>query len=190
MLNFSGTTKRPLTVLIIVNIFLAVVSVYVFLVIRSNGRAVSSLKNSIQLELDREAKLKTMKEAVDATKDDRAKIDSFFIKKIDLISFIESVESLGKTTGAAVTIKAVNSSADPDNQAAIYENLTMNVSVDGSWNQLYRFTALIESMPAAFSLGGVHFARNKDLADSGKIKSANAAPWSGSFEIKAKALKQ
>ena len=106
-----------------------------------------------------------------STSASRAEIRSYFVPADNAVAVIQSIESIGKSSGAVVSISSINSS-DPDSSTHI-GHVAADVSISGSWTSVTRAFALFEALPYDRTMNGLtlHAEGDKD------------GTWQASFRI-------
>lgn len=80
--------------------------------------------------------------------DSKAALDNRLIDSSKIVNFLEAVEGLKDTTGAAVSVQSIKE----DNSKTVVKNLHLDISIEGTWEQVYRFFTLLENMPFNITL--------------------------------------
>lgn len=158
------------------------------------GHMTDEAKKAFALLSTQEAskeKDQSLEDVFNATALDRAKIPAFFIGDDQPVSFIESIETLGKNAGSEVTLgnlAADDLSGQPDDTTG---TIRADITVEGDWTAVMKTLILAENMPYVSKIHGVKF--NTSLP--APAPSAPAAPavsakdqksvWHLSFGIEA-----
>lgn len=137
---------RNIFILSILFIVLAV-SVYIvtFFMIRMENIKISELRSDITTVLGKEQQLKSSQRIITDTKEARSELDSYFISKDGVVSFLEKIELFGDRAGVVVEVKSVE--IEPLNESKVVDHLVVIVSTEGSWREMFYFLNLIESQP-------------------------------------------
>lgn len=69
-------------------------------------------------------------------------LGNFFLKRDDLVGFLDFIESLGQKTGAQIKIDSISESKVGDKT-----QIALSVRMDGSFSGVYRTIRLLEEMP-------------------------------------------
>lgn len=115
------------------------------------------------------------------TREERQKLDSYFIAEDDVVSFIESVEGLADTVGVAISVNSVGVEETTD--AERFEYVRVNAAAEGSFKNLYWLLSLIEHMPMKLEVRQVYLEERP--AEDGK----GSAGWKLTFTIRALKIK-
>ncbi len=91
-----------------------------------------------------------------STSDSRALAGTYLISQGQTVSFIETVEGIGKKTGSTVTIASI--SADDLTSAPVGKvgHLQAHITINGSWPSVMRALHGIEGLPYALSIDSVN----------------------------------
>lgn len=117
---------------------------YLFHEVEVQGRANAALaKESGALGSEQSQALQLQKDLT-ANQARQPILASYFVDATDPVPLFETLESYGRTAGVAVTIDTVDVKRQPD-------RLIVSLTSDGSFTDLYRFVALLESAPYEFT---------------------------------------
>ena len=105
--------------------------------------------------------------------EEKSSFESHFIKKSDIVYFLDSIEKLSKSVGASTSIVTVNEDQDK-------AELALSLSVEGSFESIYKFLMLLENAPYEIEI--VDF----DIEKGGSVVTATNSieNWKASFKIK------
>jgi hypothetical protein len=120
-------------------------------VLLSEQLSASSSHAYSELVLEREARESSGK---------RATVDSYFLMTSDVASFLEKIEALAKNASVTLTIDSVGEETrsfvgiqtggrGESKKTETYSAVVFTVSFEGSWDNVYRFLAILEHMPYA-----------------------------------------
>lgn len=131
--------------------------------IRSENEKIAEQKNVIDTTLNQQQRVLSMQALAQDTEEDRALLDSYFVGSEDVVSFLETLESLGDITGASVDISSVNIDSGivlTDEQKSrqsrgeeiqlppvTAENLQIRMRAEGTWEEVVHVLALLEALP-------------------------------------------
>ena len=119
------------------------------------------------------------------TKDDRERLNSYFVGKEGIVDFLELVEGLEQYTGAEVSIKTIG-----ENDTGEFENveqLELNLTAEGSWGAVYHFFVLLESLPYRIDMSRVQF--NSISKRERESEEDTSNKWRGIFILSAAKIK-
>jgi hypothetical protein len=178
-MRYSRGTKKLLIFYAIIIIAALVFYTILFISIREKTIAVSLLSNEIDVVMQREAKLSSIKALVKDTDTERRMLNLYIVGSDEEIGLIEMIEALGNDTGAAIEIISVGIEPLLSNsiESDTAELLRLNFTASGSWKSVFHMLALIESIPFNVTVTQVNLERE---ADHDKNKSNS---WTGSFSI-------
>lgn len=116
-----------------------------------------------------------LEKALEDTSTSRGKIDSYFVKKGDAVSFIERLETTAKRAGLQITLSSVSV---PEKTASF----RIEMSTVGSFEDTLYFLSLLQTLPHKIHLEKVGVRRKSSLEDA-----AGEPPvvlvWDGSFTL-------
>lgn len=156
-------SKKTFIILIVLNIVAIILIGLVATFIYSNYQKVVELRRQAIDEIAKENDLKSLKEIVNGTSDERKYIQNLFVDKAKVIDFLEFIESFGNLTGAKVRVVSVDEGSvdNPTDYVAIrFETV-------GSWKEVFNTISLIDHIPAAISVSSLDISRNQAV-DNGK----------------------
>lgn len=174
---------------------LAALSCFVFLLwsIKSANEHISTLANEIAQEGKREELLKSTKNSAAETASLRAKLDNFFIAPDGVVSFLEFVDGLGGVSKVGLEITNLGLE-DVAGSPVPSELLRLQIVAGGSWEGIYHFLSLLESIPYKMRLEDAALQKQPKeklipvLDAEGKPKPP-PPPWVGSFRVSVLKLK-
>tara|TARA_B100000745_G_scaffold168449_1_gene110189 strand:- start:3189 stop:3731 length:543 start_codon:yes stop_codon:yes gene_type:complete len=95
---------------------------------------------------------------LERTKEDREKINKYFIEnESEIVSFLKEVEALGDPYGMVPQV-----SVDANTSEGGTSSLSLDISVEGSFNEVYTYLLLLENFPAKTSLNSVSVRKLND----------------------------
>lgn len=101
-------------------------------------------------------------------------IDGHFADNSDIVSFLDTLESLAPKTGVKLEVDSVNSKEDNT-------KLQVGLKALGSFSSVYRFLLLLENSPYELDFLSVDFHKVQNInVDNKKIKESI---WEGVFKI-------
>ncbi len=170
--------------------------VYGFLIwdINTKNQAASELMVQAGANMKKDEALRAIKLSLSENKDFLSQIDSFFVAPDGVVAFITILESLGKDSNVKLDIGAVAIESDKQDPHPFSENLTLKLSMSGSWQNISYFLSKLQNLPyrvgitsATVTLEGAADS-TKFTATSTRVQ-ANGEVWKGTFDIKVLKLK-
>jgi len=160
------------------NILAVAIWFFVYIQITENSTAIVINKKNltfIEQELINNIALKSII-LDDKTKEDREKINSFFVKSDEeTVDFLENVEALANSLNLEINIVSVNVlDIDENNQI-----LDLNLKITGSFNSVYDFISLIDSLPYELSLDKFNMNSSVNVNEAG----VENFEWSGNLSL-------
>ncbi|MEN9912701.1 MAG: hypothetical protein RLY66_109 [Candidatus Parcubacteria bacterium] len=112
---------------------------------------------------------------------DRSEARGLFVPENSTISFIESIEALGSSSGSIVQLSAIE--ADPPVVGSTIGRIRVHVEAQGSWWAVMKTVMLAEDLPYGVSI------KNLRIDSSSGQGSKDEAAWKASFAIEALMMK-
>jgi hypothetical protein len=123
-----------------------------------------------------DAKLKQLQSA---STSDWGKVYGAFVPVDNAVTFIEALESLGKSTGSVVTIASVDNVKSEEGSIAVNGYVNAKVNVQGSWNSVLSTLELAENLPYKVTIDSV------SLTLSGGGAAGAKSQWTAFFNVNA-----
>lgn len=117
---------------------------------------------------------KNLVEIMDATGPDRARLPVLFVSDDGIVDFIEEVESIGPSSGASLSLSAINAGDISAMEPGAIGSIKSHVLVNGPWASVMRTLRMIENMPYRVTVDNVRL----DRAGEGR-----AASWKMDLDI-------
>ncbi len=173
-------THSVVTVTLLLLLVLIIGYVYFLFIIFKINNEQRILGKEVQLQVKKDEHFRAIKKILADTRSERLELNTRFVSKEGVVSFIEKIESLSSVAGASVDIQSVNI-IDAKSKAG-YEWLELSVDVSGTWDEVYYLISLVEHLPMAASLFDVRIVYSN--TDDGK------EVWDGYFRVRAVKLKE
>lgn len=140
----KGKTLQLIIIFGILNI--AFLSLYVFAYFYIQGKmiAVAEIKQEVNTIREENEQLANLTSVIRQIESDQAQLRSYFVEQNDIIIFLEELESLGDVTGAVVEVKTIE---EIEGDGTYGNQLDLNVTAQGSWEEVYHFLTLLENFP-------------------------------------------
>lgn len=163
--------KTRLTFLILANLIALAGWALLFYRVESSSR--SFLENSRELELktQEERNLKNLMRLVEETADERAALDSFFVREENVTEFLSQLENLARQVRLSIDLISVAKEGE--------NTLLLIFQTRGSFRGTYHFLSLIESLSHRLSFEMVSL-KAADISEG-------AAPvfgWEGLYTLR------
>lgn len=172
---------RSLTVLIIVAVFAACLGVYYFIsneTSRYTDKTLSARKVIRAAEAAR-AQSKDIQALYDKSVEARKGITNFFIPSDSAVTALQTIESVGSTSNAVVTISSPKEVLPDGKSGDPTGRISADVSVTGTWKDVIKAFQLFETLPYETTIDNVSFtSSNISKSDSEMMKR-----WQVSFKI-------
>lgn len=178
-------SKRT-TTLLIVALTAALISMTatstLFYVIYKKSAVLYELNKALLTATNEESTYSAMKHLLSETKVERAKLDSYFVGNDNAASFefIDSIEDLSRIARVDSSVNNVN--LEPFKGNETFEQVSVNVTSEGTFNNIYWFLALMEALPLQHELQSISLDK---ISDNPKKENL----WRLAFTIRATKLK-
>lgn len=182
-MEHSSKTKQILLSTVVMIIAVPVLYIMLFINIKEKNNNVSALTNEVDIVLQKEIKLRSVKFLIRDTLQERADLDSHFVADDEIIDFIETIENLGADSGAKIEITNVSISSiekKEDDQVNISELLNLDFKIKGRFIQMFHFLSMLEKLPFKIDILRVNF---ENISEKSRKIDKTLEPWNGFFSI-------
>lgn len=138
---------------------LAAVYGFLYTKIRAEVREATRLSTLIREGELQEETVGALRNFLSHTATERAKLESYLVGRDNVVDFLGFLESLGRRSGATITITSVQNKNTDGNSLA--DELTVILEGTGSFSSLFHFLSLVESIPMKLEVGEVHLERSE-----------------------------
>lgn len=177
-------SKNTIFLLAAIVLNLAAIGAYYFgySEIKRINQSVAEVLADIDVQTAKKADDRALKNILDSTRDDRAKIDTYLLTEDDIVGFIETIENLGATSHTAVTTSSVN--VDNAGSAKGTGYLTMHITTLGTYENTMHFISLVENISHQVAISQLR----TSLVDPG-VDEKTAREWNSEFGLSVLMLK-
>lgn len=119
------------------------------------------------------SQLSDLKEILGKIEDKKEILNNVFIDSKNIVNFLESLEEMGRISGASVQVENINES---ETENELFQTLALDLSILGDWDDVYHFFALLENFPARIAVDRVQIGLTDDK--SGRV-------WEGTAHVTA-----
>jgi len=182
-------SKKILSIVILLAVIIVLGGFMFFARIRNINKEIFLLQENINARTENNLRLKSIEKTLEQTKNNIQKIESYFVGVDGTVSFIETLESLGKKNNVNPRVTTVDVSNDAQIKDDYKEFLKLSINTDGTWANTFYFLAALENVPYKISFNNISINKvgsSDDVTDS-KIQSS--PKWQGSFDIQVLKLK-
>lgn len=176
------TIKQILIPAIIIAIVSIIIYILFFNNIKEKNKEISIITNEIDIAIQKEIELKSIKNLIADTEDDREQLETYLIADDKIADFIEEIENLGRYAGADIEIMSVSISDNKYEgkvQDTVSELLHLEFKADGKWSSVFRFFALMEKLPFKINISRA----NLEVIYKDANKRISSGNWRGFFSI-------
>jgi hypothetical protein len=138
MKNNNKKTVWILTGVIILNLVLVGMYAYAFDMLKNKSGKASIVSGELNEYLSKEGTINLLKTSVKNTKDEREKVDTYFVSRDDIPKFTKEIESLGGMSGTELVITGLSTQGNI---------LSFDLSSEGGFRNTLQLVSLIESLP-------------------------------------------
>lgn len=183
---------------------------FIFLQAKATAQEHAQIAAEIEREEQKQEQFGSVSEILSSTKEEREELGSVFVTDETFVDFFEEFEVLRTEAGVEASIDQVREEIaldleeeeeegedeDSDDQessnvsaAEILEYAELDVSVEGRWENVFRFLSLIETMPYAMELRNVHTRELESQQpqtenEDGETVDQTPSRWSLTFTIR------
>ncbi len=200
-MSFNISSKKILATVIILNIIVLFVWGFFFSIIKDKNKMTSDLTSELNKQVQQESELKLISNRLNETKEERKKVDSYFIQgnKEGVAKFIDVFDKLGKYSGVSVKVTSIvlkDSDSSSKNKkskskksvgSGLIETMKLNLKTEGRWSNTVYFIELLSKIPYKITLEKV--ALEKENVKNAKISKEKSLNWRGSLNISILKLK-
>lgn len=184
-MKHSSKTKQIFLATIILVIVVSVAYIILLLKLKEKNNNVFALTNEVDVVLQKEIKLRSVKSLIKDTAKEREELDSRFVADDNIVNFIEIIEDLGADSGAEVEIISVSVSdinKEITNKSDIGEFLNLDFKIEGRFAQVFHFLSMLEKLPFNIDILRANLEKISN-------ETKNADSWNGFFSIAVVKLK-
>jgi len=173
-MNNTSTSKKILTILTLISVSVASLYGFVYWSMYKDSKNVALLITQSSTDFEKNERIRLAKIELAKNDDFISKIDSYFIPKDGVVTFINEIENLGKSANVSTTISSIEpvivNEKEKDN---FKETLSVKLESVGSWQNVYQFVSLLESTPYGIVIDEVQI-KLMDSTDTLTFKSASS----------------
>jgi len=130
---------------------------------------IQSYYSDTESKSSREERVRIIKSITDTNKANIAVLRDFFVQKGDEAKFIEDIETVAKNAGIKFQINSID--VDPNQPKSFKEDVSINMAVEGSWQNVMRFLDKVQKMSFGVAVGNLN------------LDAKSASVWSGSVNL-------
>lgn len=149
---------------VLIFLFSTAIFLYVLYSVNQKGVQFAESKRIIGEHSAKEASFNTVQQLLATTKDDREKIDSFFIRENQTISFITQIEQNATTIGVRLVTNelSINPGTVDPNGITTPALLVVGFDFSGSKAAIEKFLVLLENIPYHKKITSVSVTKSDD----------------------------
>lgn len=158
-----------------------------YFAIKKNTATLATLAQTAATDTQKDETLHTIKSSLSENQGFIGEINSFFIPSDGVVGFINTLESLGKSTGVTLSVSSVDVGTVAPGD--FKEPLHLRLETEGSWAHNYYFLSTLENLPYVLTINSATYTLSS-AADSilfkGSATSRIPAPdetWKGVYDV-------
>lgn len=167
--------KIALLLSLIFFIFSCVAFLFLYKTVNKNNEESRLREQEWHSEALRRDEIRTLDNSVKIIESERTKLETHFAKSSDVVSFLDTIESLAPQTGAKAEVTSADISQD-------YTTLLVGLKASGTFSSLYKFLTLLENAPYELEFVGVEMHKEGGTEVVGK--DVKLPKWNMVFKIK------
>lgn len=145
---------------------------YEYMQIQTVNQNTASVETDLYTEESSLESFRQLAKTASNIKGDSDKANTFFIKREEVVNFLDVIEGVASSTGATVTVESVNDKKDKD-QAFV----TVDIKIEGSYKNVYHTIRVLEQLPYQSEIESV------DMGLSGGTSKTNIPQWSADVNL-------
>ena len=173
--NSSKTQNYLTTTSVILLLSLVCYGVFFYLV-SINEKQMLALEKDLLVLRKNETRATSERSVLNSTEKDRALLYKYFIDPNNIVVFIEKLESLASISDSRISLSSVDIDKNKKNL------LKLNFSVNGSFEQVFHFLALLESLPFEINIKSFNLTKSEESIPN-QIGKGDTGGWTGNFSI-------
>jgi hypothetical protein len=178
----KNRTQRLVLFLVIANLIIYGGYFFFLNAIKIKNETISQSVADAEYDRQRDVVLRDVKKVIDETKQDVSLLDDLAISKNGVLDFIKAVEAISKESGVSMEIDV-----DENEGKGNTSDFILAATMSGSWQNIQKTLALIETMPQKSEITNVVLERDASTAGT-KARSSSSptrpSEWSGRFEVR------
>lgn len=163
-------------VLIITALILSAV-IYEYISMKNFGETSSSLNLELKGEQDSVNYFNELSKTAANLKDDSEKANSFFIKRDQIVDFLNLVDTIGSYTNTKISVFSVSEKKAGANQ----NYLLLSLNISGTYSEVYYATRFLEELPYQTEIKTLKLSRDNSVIDDKKNIKTNL--WSAKVDL-------
>ncbi len=155
--------KSALNIVLTFTLLLAGVYAYGLFELERKAVNVDATYNDVLVQLKKQDDLQVARNVFRETSSIRSNIDSRIIAYEEIPEFLASIEKLASSSNVSRNITQVTTSEKEELSALDKQSLDVSFSATGSWDNVFHFISLIETLPYKINLRTADLARHTEI---------------------------
>lgn len=163
----KNKTNIYLMILIVLNIFLVFIASVLFFDFKNNRLAeLDRLNTELASLRELEAKTRSINQTVNESKEERDRLNLYFITKDTIQNFIRELESIAERLGVIFNLENIEVKKDAK-QSTKGSYLRLSLTAEGSFVNVFHFLRVMESLPYQIRFNTISISRieSEDVND-------------------------
>lgn len=173
--NFQKFKKVPLFISIIFLLLSFSVFLILYMQIQNNNKKSEQAEIAWQDEANRRNEMKALDRSLKIIEEEKALLETHFLKSSDVVSLLDMVEKLASEAGAKAEVSLVDLLKDN-------AGLVVEMKASGRFEAVYKFLTLLENSP--YELNFILIDMQKLGEEAGSDKKAAVSLWSATFRVR------
>ena len=162
----KGITLTSVTIVFLITILLFGGSLFLQYKLKNLKKELSTFETDLFIAQNKKSNSITLQNILENTEIDRQKITPYFIEnETEIVSLLEKIEQLAQNYKTTPVV-SVDSRKNDEEQTA----LTLNISIEGSFNEVYTYLLLLENFPVKASFSDLSIRKISDDPTLNKSK--------------------
>ncbi|MEX0672607.1 MAG: type 4a pilus biogenesis protein PilO [Candidatus Paceibacterota bacterium] len=136
-----------------------------FYEIRSVNSEANAIAEQVRVERERQQRSESVQETLENNVQEINSLGSYIVGADETPDFLSMVEEVGTQSGATISTESVETLDEDESDQG--ELLQMNVVISGSWQEVYRSVALIETLPFKITVTAFNFSQKSTGEEEG-----------------------
>lgn len=168
-------TKTILSVWSIIFLLTTSFFVLMFLEVEKIKIETDNLNQKIIEEKKASDSFNSLVRTVENIKENSEKISKFFIKKEEVVNFLDKIESLASDTNTQISIQSVTEKKIPEGGSLI----SVGISAQGTYSNVNYLIRMLEELPYQTEIQSVNLSKQTIVDD----KKQSSVGWSGNIIV-------
>ncbi len=171
-----GFSAKTITLLITLGAVVGGVYVYGLMYLNEGKARIEILAKDVNKAKVKSEEVAAIRQALDEFKSYQEVVETHLVSPDGIVSFVEEIERVAKEAGVVVKIDSLDE-GEAEPKSTTVGRLRLGFTVRGTWEEVVRFSALLDGTPYQVFVLGATFATDKTSGEETK-KRLWVAGWS------------